>query len=93
MLVGPNVGSSFGLKSFIDERRTFLLTELSALGCFPSTINNVTNNSTVIYPNPSTGFLTIICIRLFPKGGIKKGKRRERKDCELAFPCLLLSKI
>ena len=59
MLVGPNGGSSFGLKSFIDERRTFLLTELSALGCFPSTINNVTNNSSVIYPNPSTGFLTI----------------------------------
>ena len=58
-IAGPNGGSSFGLKSFIDQRRTFLLTELSAFGCSLSAINNVTDNSTNIFPNPSTGFLTI----------------------------------
>lgn len=57
--LSSDVNSSFGLKSFIDQRRTFLLTELSVLGCSLLAINNVTDNSTEIFPNPSTGFITI----------------------------------
>lgn len=56
---GPNGGMIPGLKSFVTARRNALLQQLQSYGCSTSSVQNLTEASMTISPNPATDFIQI----------------------------------
>lgn len=55
-----DVGMIMGIKTFITDRRNFLISELFANGCYVGVNEKYSeNNQILVYPNPANDFVTI----------------------------------